>query len=170
MLFARSVRLLGGRERRASCAPLKPPRDTSYGLTASAASNAASRGKALPSNFMPLSVVSFCSGPSPNTEYPVGAPSAPGTICTPGTPPASSARSASCSSVAASTSTRRSPPPASMPVVSATPRFRGAVTFIVSSTAPARASLTSATSTSRSATRRSSTRLGENPIAVTTIQ
>ena len=46
---------------------------------------------------MPLSVVEFWSAPSPSTEKPFGAPSAPGMSCTPGIDAASAARSPSWS-------------------------------------------------------------------------
>ncbi|HXG71698.1 MAG TPA: hypothetical protein VNJ04_13910 [Gemmatimonadaceae bacterium] len=67
-----------------NCAPLNPPRDTSYGVVASDDETAASRGRFDPPNCMPLSVVLFWSGERPSTENPEGSPSEPGTSWTPG--------------------------------------------------------------------------------------
>src|SRR5579885_3202202 len=58
--------------------PLNPPREPSYGDVVSDVEIAASRGRLFPPNCMPLSVVLFCSAPTPSTEKPSGWPSRPG--------------------------------------------------------------------------------------------
>jgi len=48
-----------GRVRSENCAPLKPPRETSYGVVTRELETAASRGKPEPPKFMPFKVVLF---------------------------------------------------------------------------------------------------------------
>ena len=58
-LFVRLMKFEPGRVRTLSCAPLKPPRETSYGEVTSDVDTEASRGRLEPPNAMPLSVALF---------------------------------------------------------------------------------------------------------------
>src|SRR5687768_15708923 len=89
----RVLKLDPDRDRRLICAPLNPPRETSYGEVMTELDTIASRGRLDPPNCIPLSVVLFWSAPSPSTEYPSALPSCPGTDCTPGRDAAIAARS-----------------------------------------------------------------------------
>jgi hypothetical protein len=145
--------------RRLNCAPLKPPRDTSYGEVARELETAASRGRFEPPKFMPLSVVWFWSAPRPSTEKPLGSPSAPGTSCTPGSVAAIAARSPRSAAGSPAFVTGCSVPPTSGCAVSKRfTRSRGARTVTASSTAATRWSRASATRISSSATRFTSKR------------
>src|SRR5437764_302255 len=77
-LMPRVMKFDPGLERRVSCPPLKPPRETSYGDVTSDVDTPASRGRLEPPNAMPFSVVLFWSAPSPRTEKPFGSPFCPG--------------------------------------------------------------------------------------------
>jgi hypothetical protein len=147
-----------GRVRIDSCAPLKPPRETSYGVVTSDVEIAASRGRLEPPNSIPLRVMLFWSAPSPSTEKPFGAPSSPGTSCTPGSVAAIAARSPSRSAETFAVSTGRSVPPTSGVGTLRLTRSRWARTCTASSTAPTFASLASATRISSSAVRFTSKR------------
>src|SRR5450830_22706 len=80
-------------DRMLNCAPLKPPRDTSYGAVASELETPASRGTLAPPKEPPLSVLAFWSGVSPSTEKPDASPLEPGTSWTPGSDAAMAAMS-----------------------------------------------------------------------------
>ncbi|MCX5761627.1 MAG: hypothetical protein NTW72_08990 [Gemmatimonadetes bacterium] len=90
--LVRMVKLLPVGERMLNCAPLKPPRETSYGAVDSELDTPASRGTSAPPNEPPLSVVAFWSGDSPSTEKPDASPLVPGTSVTPGSDDAMAAR------------------------------------------------------------------------------
>ena len=150
-----------------NCAPLKPPRLTSYGVVITELVTLASRGMFEPLNGEPLSVVLFWSELKPSTLKPDGSPSAPATGVTPGIVPAMAFRSPAWLAATAALLALCSFPPMSAASASRSARFRSAaVTLMVSSIAAARVNRASATRISSSAVRLISNRLGTKPIEV----
>ena len=147
-----------GRVRMLNCPPLNPPRDTSYGEVTSELVTAASRGRLLPPNWLPLSVVLFWSAPSPRTEKPDGSPSAPGTRVTPGSDAAIAARSPCSAALSTDGLIARSVPLTSLLASVRATRSRGARMRIASSSVVLE-SLASARRMSWSAVRLTSNRL-----------
>src|SRR3954447_26434172 len=70
--------------RRENCAPLNPPRLTSYGVVTREDMTCASRGMLEAPKLAPLSVVLFWSAERPSTEKPAGSPLASVIGVTPG--------------------------------------------------------------------------------------
>jgi hypothetical protein len=150
-----------------NCAPLNPPRLTSYGVVTTEVVTFASRGMLELPNGLPLSVVLFWSAERPSTEKPAGSPSAPVTGVTPGTVAAMALRSPCWLAATAALVADCSVPLMSGCFPSLRPtRFRSAATRTVSSMGAARWSLASATRISWSAVRFSSNRRGVKPMAV----
>src|SRR5512138_812533 len=73
-LFVRRMKFDPLPVRSDNCAPLKPPRLTSYGVVTSDETICASRGMLDAPKLAPLSVVLFWSADSPSTEKPAGSP------------------------------------------------------------------------------------------------
>src|SRR4030081_411699 len=80
----RRMKFEPGPVRMLNCAPLNPPRLTSYGVVTTELETFASRGMLLLPKGEPLRVVAFWSDERPSTEKPAGSPSAPVTGVTPG--------------------------------------------------------------------------------------
>jgi len=79
-----------------NCAPLKPPRLTSYGVVTSDVDTFASRGMLDAPKLAPLSVALFWSAESPSTEKPAGSPLGSVMGVTPGIVAAIAFRSPCC--------------------------------------------------------------------------